>query len=107
MKTKGLALAAAIGILGAAPVHAAPRCTIPQPDYPAVAKREWQQGIALVDLKVSADGRVEQASLAKSTGSELLDTSAVVAARQAKCAAGQAETLSQPISFEMNRSYYR
>lgn len=61
--------------------------------------------MAILDLTVNADGRVEQARLAKSTGSELLDNAAIAARRSAKCAAGEAETLDQQISFEMTRSY--
>lgn len=107
MKTIFISILTLLGILSTQVAQAEPRCNVPTPDYPAVAKREWTQGVAVIDLAIATDGRVEQARVAKSTGSELLDNAAVAAARQAQCSTGPAETVTQPISFEMNRSYLR
>lgn len=100
MKTMGLALAAAMGILSAT-AQAAPRCTVEPPKYPKVAKSDWASGTSVVDITVGADGRVEAARLSQSSGNPQLDAAAIESAAAASCAAGGHVTLPQTYNFEM------
>lgn len=112
MKTKGLVFAALIGIFSTAaqadsnPQPTSNRCSMPEPEYPPVARRYWTQGTVRVAIAIGADGRVERASVRQSSGSELLDNAALAAARQAQCATGAAETLLRDVIFEMPRTYW-
>ena len=51
------------------------------PLYPESAKRECEQGTVALNLRVGVDGRVEDASVATSSGYPALDDSALQAAR--------------------------
>lgn len=52
------------------------------PKYPPPARVLGQEGICVVEAVIGTDGHVRSARIKKSTGFELLDQSAVVAARQ-------------------------
>jgi TonB family protein len=52
------------------------------PVYPAVARRCGWEGTVLLELRVLADGRVAEVSVADSSGHEALDEAAVRAVRQ-------------------------
>lgn len=56
----------------------------PEPSYPRVARARGWQGAADVELTVLADGRVEEVSLARSSGFEVLDSAALAVARQSR-----------------------
>ena len=56
----------------------------PPPVYPAEAKRNRQQGVALFRVVVSAAGQAESVTLSKSSGHRSLDNSALEAVRKWK-----------------------
>ena len=56
----------------------------PPPVYPAEAKRNRQQGVALFRVVVSAAGQAESVTLIKSSGHRILDNSALEAVRKWK-----------------------
>jgi protein TonB len=56
----------------------------PIPEYPARARREGWQGTVDVDLRVSGDGAVEDASVGRSSGFAALDAAAVTVARRSR-----------------------
>ena len=56
----------------------------PPPVYPAEAKRNRQQGVALFRVVVSAAGQAESVKLIKSSGHRILDNSALDAVRKWK-----------------------
>jgi protein TonB len=53
----------------------------PEPDYPEVARRRHQEGLVLLAVKVTAEGRAERVEINKSSGFALLDNAAVAAVR--------------------------
>jgi periplasmic protein TonB len=53
----------------------------PPPVYPRVARRRNYQGTVLLDVRVSADGTVAEAKVAKSSGYSVLDRSALKSVR--------------------------
>ena len=55
--------------------------TDPPPAYPALARRREQQGTVTVRVLVGADGSVERAELADSSGFEALDDAALETVR--------------------------
>jgi protein TonB len=54
----------------------------PEPEYPAAARRERQEGVVLLAVEVSAQGRPTEVVVKRSSGFELLDRSAVRAVRR-------------------------
>jgi protein TonB len=59
-----------------------PRYDVNPPiDYPRVARRRHYQGTALLDVRVTAEGRVAEVRLARSSGYAVLDRSALSAVR--------------------------
>lgn len=48
----------------------------PQPTYPVFAKKRLQEGIVMLKVKVSTEGKAEEVELAKSSGFRLLDDAA-------------------------------
>ncbi|VCU69950.1 transport protein TonB [Pigmentiphaga humi] len=56
----------------------------PMPDYPRTSKRLGEQGKVLVRLLINTSGRVDQASLEKSSGFSRLDDAALEAARRGR-----------------------
>ncbi len=59
-----------------------------QPAYPEEARKAGLEGLAVIEVTVSADGSVLGCSLAQSSGNVLLDEAAVGAARTSKFAPG-------------------
>jgi periplasmic protein TonB len=53
----------------------------PEPDYPELARRRHQEGLVLLAVKVTAQGRAERVEIKKSSGFSLLDNAAVEAVR--------------------------
>jgi protein TonB len=53
----------------------------PEPDYPELARRRHQEGLVLLAVKVTAEGRAERVEIKKSSGFSLLDNAAVEAVR--------------------------
>ena len=54
----------------------------PKPDYPEEARRLHQEGVVLLSVEVSAEGRAAEVSLKRSSGSELLDQAAIRAVKR-------------------------
>jgi len=73
----------------------------PQPAYPMAARRSNPpiKGSGRFRINFSAAGDARSVDVIQSTGSSLLDTSAVSALRLWKCAPGQEWSLSVPITF--------
>lgn len=49
----------------------------PRPEYPPQARRERQEGVSIVKVRVGPDGRPAEVTLAHSSGFPLLDEAAV------------------------------
>lgn len=60
----------------------------PKPHYPEEAKRQGQAGVAHVGVRVNARGHVEEVRLVKTSGSPLLDESALEAVSRWRFMAG-------------------
>ena len=54
----------------------------PKPPYPVVARRMGQQGVVMLRVRVRPDGSVAEAELVQSSGSALLDESALRTVRE-------------------------
>jgi protein TonB len=59
------------------------------PVYPALARRMGEEGKVVLRVELGPDGRVEQASVATSSGSGRLDQAALVAVKRWRCNAPQ------------------
>jgi TonB family protein len=105
MNTKGLLIAAAVGVFFTTTGHATeqsePRCTVEPPKYPYAARRDWTSGTAVVAITVAADGAVQSTSLRKSSGTPYLDAVSVESAAAASCTRGQPETVTQTYHFNL------
>ena len=53
----------------------------PEPPYPALACQRHQEGMVLLTVKVTAQGRASRVEIKKSSGFTLLDTAALQAVR--------------------------
>jgi len=53
----------------------------PEPPYPALARRRHQEGLVLLSVKVSAQGRAARVELKQSSGFSALDEAAIQAVR--------------------------
>lgn len=53
----------------------------PKPDYPAEARRLREEGVVMLSVSVSSEGRVTGVSVAQSSGHPLLDQAALEAVR--------------------------
>jgi protein TonB len=81
----------------------------PKPPYPSLSRRLGEEGVVLLRVYVSQAGQPEQVLLAKSSGYERLDASALqavagwkfVPARQGKI--GIAAWVQVPVSFQLRR----
>jgi protein TonB len=51
----------------------------PEPVYPELARRRRQEGLVLLAVKITAQGRAERVEIKKSSGFSLLDNAAVEA----------------------------
>lgn len=54
----------------------------PAPDYPALSRRQGEEGRVLMKVLVSADGAAEDVQIEKSSGSDRLDNAAVTAVKR-------------------------
>jgi len=54
----------------------------PRPEYPEEARRLHQEGVVLLSVEVSEDGRATDVSLKRSSGSDLLDQAALQAVKR-------------------------
>jgi protein TonB len=77
--------------------------------YPAEARRQGIRGTATVSFTLDANGRVLRASLARSSGSALLDKEAVAMVRRASpfppipAGIGATTTIRAPVNFAIGR----
>lgn len=84
-------------------------CRVPAPEYPRKAKRLKIEGETLIRLVVNAQGRIDQAEIARSAGNADLDAAARQAVLGASCAPyienGHAVAVRalQPVSFRLTR----
>ncbi|WP_323072461.1 energy transducer TonB [Mycetohabitans endofungorum] len=60
-------------------------CQIVRPDYPALSRRREETGTVIVNLVVGLDGKVERATIKKSSGYDRLDAAARNAALASTC----------------------
>ena len=58
--------------------------SIPTPKYPELARKAGIEGNAVVKALVDVDGSIAEVKILKSSGNQMLDQSALVAARNAK-----------------------
>jgi periplasmic protein TonB len=82
----------------------------PPPIYPAEAKRNRQQGVALFRVMVSSAGQAESVRLIKSSGHRILDNSALDAVRKWKFHPASiggvkvSSTVKVPVRFRLDES---
>lgn len=74
---------AATGVRGGSSSAMADYAASPKPPYPRMARRMRQEGLVLLRVRVMADGRVGEVELQRSSGSDLLDDSALRTVRDA------------------------
>jgi len=60
-------------------------CAIARPDYPALSRRSDESGTAMVQIIVDTQGRIESATLRKSSNYARLDNAALQAAQDSHC----------------------
>lgn len=60
-------------------------CAIARPDYPALSRHNDESGTALVQIVVDTQGRIETATLKKSSTFARLDNAALQAAQSSRC----------------------
>jgi periplasmic protein TonB len=79
----------------------------PEPDYPELARRRHQEGLVLLAVKITAQGRAERVEIEKSSGFSMLDDAAVEAVRDWKFKAARIGSLALeseievPVRFEL------
>jgi protein TonB len=73
------------------------RC--PKPQYPRVARLRGWEGTVDVDVALGADGNVSSASIAASSGYDVLDAAALAAARQSRFQLSSAGALRGRIAY--------
>jgi protein TonB len=79
----------------------------PRPEYPYEARRQHTTGSGLVVLMIdSATGRVTEARVAESTGSVVLDNSAVSALRTWRFKSGTVTRVHVPITYTLSGASY-
>ena len=79
----------------------------PRPDYPYEARRQRTTGSGLVVLTIdSSTGSVTEARMAQSTGSDILDHSAVSALRRWRFRPGTITRAQVPITFTFSGASY-
>ena len=81
----------------------------PQPEYPEEARQLEQQGMVMLDVLVSADGRAAEVVVKRSSGYRILDQAAVAAVRHWSFQPGRtaglpvASRVDVPVRFRLNR----
>jgi TonB family protein len=79
----------------------------PRPDYPFEARRQHATGSGVVVLTIdSSTGTVSDARVAQSTGSEILDNSAVSTFRRWRFKLGTTTNVRVPITFTLSGASY-
>lgn len=84
-------------------------CRVPTPEYPRKARRLKEQGTVLVSMVIDPSGKVQSATVARTSGSAELDQAARQAVLGAACApymeGGRAISVraAQPINFSLTR----
>lgn len=84
-------------------------CRVPAPEYPRGARRLRLQGNVVVRMVIDTNGRIQTATIARSSGNEELDDAARKAVMAASCAPymenGRAIAVraAQPVSFRLDR----
>lgn len=82
----------------------------PAPRYPAIARRQGEQGRVLLRVSVTADGRAGSVEIAASSGSERLDRAALDAVRRWRFVPARrgdeavAAQVLVPIAFSLDRA---
>lgn len=77
---------------------------VPHIRYPERAKRLRMTGTGLVVLEVNKAGLVTAATMARSTGEEILDRAALEGLRQARFRPGTPSRVKIPVTFSLSRS---
>ena len=83
-------------------------CEVPAPDYPRRARRLQEEGQVLVRLVIAANGTLSNSTIARSSGFDDLDQSALAAVSRAHCQPyienGQAISVMtiQPVNFKIS-----
>jgi len=78
-------------VANAMPADTAPKsvehldCSMPTPTYPALSRRNGDTGTVTVQMTIDTDGRIENASVAHSSGFPRLDDAALEVVRQSHC----------------------
>jgi len=81
----------------------------PQPPYPDEARRLGQEGLVMLDVLVSAEGRAVKVTLERSSGVRTLDQAAISAVRRWSFQPGRvagvpvAARVEVPIRFRLDR----
>jgi len=84
------------------PVH------IPKPKYPELARRAGIEGTTVVKMLVDIDGSIREVKILKSSGNQMLDQAALVAAKSAKFTPAKQRDkyvrvwVSMPLKFKLN-----
>lgn len=76
-----------------------------QPSYPRLALRRGITGLVIISLYIKSDGSIEKVLVAQSSGNDLLDNSALRAAKQWKFKALNAAT--NKLTFVQKRIVYK
>jgi protein TonB len=53
----------------------------PEPEYPQAAREDEEEGLVVLQVRISPDGRIAEIHLAQSSGFPLLDRAAIVGVR--------------------------
>jgi protein TonB len=81
----------------------------PRPSYPELALRRHEEGVVLLTVKVTAEGRAANVKIKKSSGFPLLDDAAVAAVRNYEFEPARigplafASEIEVPVHFELKR----
>ncbi len=84
-------------------------CRVPAPEYPRKARRMAWEGSVLIRLVIDSSGKIQSATVARSSGNQDLDEAARKAVMAASCSPylenGRAISVraAQPVSFRLNR----
>jgi len=94
------------GPAGPAPTGKAAMVFKPRIDYPYEARRSKVTGSGTIVVSVGPDGSVQDASMAQSTGSPILDNAATNAFRRARFKPGTVPRVKIPITFTLTGASY-
>jgi TonB family protein len=77
------------------------KCSIQNPDYPAMAARQHRQGIATISFDVVADGHTSHTAVLSSSGSPDLDQAALSSVSNATCNLPAGTRYARAITFSL------